>query len=234
VRPQTLPPNVQSLWSYLYRLPVSQFSEVVFAEALSQALYAGIPIAEAIRITADTHPSRRISAGLREMAWRVRTGTDPVDGLERTGLSVSGDLLAVFEVAGDRGRLPDFLKQFAAQRDPAPWLRLADSQRRPAEVTRFAACLAELLRDNKLSPSIVFDAGLLAAGRDSKFANRISGSVDDMRQGTSLADSLKRGTQLVDRFLIQLLAAQSTRHGIHSVLARAVGQQPGPPPTTGW
>src|SRR5437868_1968735 len=84
-------------------------------------------------------------------------------------------------------RRADQMPAFARRSDPRPGARLAAALGRPAEATRFAAALARLLAEHKLTVRLVEDAARLAAGAGSGFA-RIGGRVAEaMRNGATFA-----------------------------------------------
>jgi hypothetical protein len=122
--------------------------QLVFTEALSQVLAAGVEVSRAVAAAAVRSP--RLREALRGMAIDCRRGYTLAESLSRTGAAAGDELLAALAVGEERGDLPESLAAFARRCDPRPGPRLAAAVGRPAEVTRFAAALARLLRDRPL------------------------------------------------------------------------------------
>jgi type II secretory pathway component PulF len=210
----------RSRWAWLYWWPVSRADQMLFAEALSQAFRGGIEVSRAVRVAADAVQSSRFRAALREMAADCRVGYSLAESLSRTKVSVGVELLAALAVGEERGDLADSLSAYARSCDPHAPLRLAAALGRHPEVTRFAAALARLLRDRRLTVYLIEDAGRLAAGDGSTFATTAKRVADAMRAGSSFAEALASEPRTFDPLFCSLVAAPDDREKLRAVLAR--------------
>jgi type II secretory pathway component PulF len=193
---------------------------MLFAEALSQALAAGVDVSGAVAVAARATPSRRFRAALREMAANCRVGYTLADSLSRTGAAVGGELLAALDVGEERGDLPGSLAVFACQCGPRPGARLAAAVGQRPEATRFAAALARLLGDRRLTVGLVEEAARLAAGDGSAFAAAAERVVAAMRDGATFPQALARESGSFDPLFCALVGAPDGRDGLRAVLAR--------------
>lgn len=191
--------------------------QVVFAEALSQLLAAGVELSHAIVAAADATPARRFRRALRAMAAAHRAGTDLERSLTRTGVRVSDRLLAALAVGEERGRLPELLAEFARTLDPRPGRRLAAAVGRPLEAARFAAALAGLMADRPLSPRLVEDAGRLAGRGARAAAEQVA---EALRDGQPLAEALAFAPATFDPLFRLLVTTPVHREHVRSVLVR--------------
>lgn len=215
----------KSLWSWSYWWPVRKTDQMVFAEALSQALAAGLEISRAVATAAEACPRRRFRAALHEMAANCRVGYTLLESLARTGVVVSDELLAALAVGEERGDLSGSLAAFARRGGARPGARLAAAVRRRPEATRFAAALARLLQNRRLTVGLVKDAARLAAGDESAFAKAIGQVAEEMRNGTPFPQALAQQTSAFDPFFCALIGCPDGRDRLRTVLAR-LGELP--------
>lgn len=215
----------RSSWAWFYWWPIRRVEQTLFAEALSQALAAGLDVGSAVCVVARAISRPRFRAALLEMASNVRSGSTMAESLRRTGVGVGGELLAAFAVGEERGDLPGSLAWFARRRGGDPGRRLAIAVRRRPEATRFAASLARLLRDQRLTVGLVEDAARLAAGDHSAFADAVRRVAEEMRNGETFAVALSHERRFFDLFFCTLLAAPTGRDQLRAVLAR-LGELP--------
>lgn len=210
--------------------PVRRADQVLFAEALSQALAAGVDPSGAVAAAAGAVRTQRFRAALNEMAANCRRGYTLAESLSRTGAAVRGELLAALTVGEERGDLAGSLAEFARQCDPRASQRLAAAVGRRPEVTRFAAALARLLRDRPLTVRLIEDAARLAAGDGSAFATAVGRVAEAMRGGTPFPDALADEPGTFDPLFRTLVDAPDGRDGLRAVLAR-VGEAPDAEPS---
>jgi type II secretory pathway component PulF len=210
----------RSPWALLYWLPVRRTDQMLFAEAFSHVLAAGLEVSGGILAAAGAVRSHRFRAALREMATHCRSGYTLAASLNRTGAAVGGELLAALEVGEERGGLADELAAFALRFDPRPGPRLAAALGRSQEVTRFAAVLARLLAEHKLTVRLVEDAARLAAGSASGFARVVGRVTEAMRGGIPFAEALGAEAGTFDPLFCALVGCPDNRDRLRAVLAR--------------
>lgn len=196
---------------------------MLFAEAFSQALAAGVEVSTAVVAAADANPNPRFRDALHQMARHCRSGYSLELSLAKTRIRVADELLATLRVGEDRGCLPEELAAFARRCDPHAGARLAEAVGCGAEVTRFAAALARLLTDRPMTLQTIEDAGLLAAGRVSPFAEVIRGVVTAMTGGTPFPEALREQGGVFDPFFCLLIATPVERRQLRAVLERIGG-----------
>ena len=212
-------------WAWLSWWPVRRADQMLFAEALSQVLAAGLEVSQAIVAAAGAVRSPRFRRALREMVVNCRSGYTLAQSLARTGVAVRGELLAALAVGEERGDLPGSLAAFACQCHPRPGPQLALAVGRPPEVTRFAAALARLLRDRRLTVLLIEDAARLAAGDRSAFARLVGRVAENMRGGMPFPEALATEPKAFDPLFCTLVAAPDDRDRLRAVLAR-LGEAP--------
>jgi type II secretory pathway component PulF len=198
--------------------PVRHADHVLFAEALRQALSAGMDPSRAITIAAEAVHNPRFRAALIQMAKNCLQGYTLAESLSMTGVIVEGELLAVLEVGEKRGKLSDSLGEFARQCDPQAGQKLAIAVGRPPEVTRFAAALARLLKDYPLTVGLIEDASRLAAGHGSAFVASVERVTESMRCGTPFPTALATEPGTFDPLFRALVAAPDGRESLRAVL----------------
>jgi type II secretory pathway component PulF len=224
----------RSSWAWLYWWPIRRADQALFAEALSQALAAGLDVASAVWVAARATPGQRFRAALQEMITHIRSGVTLAESLRRTGVGVTGELLAALAVGEERGDLPGSLSGFARRCGGDPGRRLAIAVGRRPEATHFAAALARLLRDQRLTVGLVEDAARLAAGERSAFADAVGRVAEEMRSGETLSLALSRQRRFFDPFFCALVGAPDGRDQLRTVLIR-LGEDPDtePPAASG-
>lgn len=220
----------RSYWAWLYWWPVRRADQALFAEALNQALTAELEISAAVRLAGAAMPGRRFRAAVLEMAANCRIGYSLTQSLARTGVAVGRELLAALTVGEERGDLPGALAAFARRREGVS-RRLAAAVGRGPEVTRFAAALARLLREHRLTVRLVEDAGRLAAGDGSAFAKVVERVAEEMRNGDSFSKALARQPRTFDPLFCALVGGPNQRDRLRLVLAR-LGEVPDAEPAT--
>jgi len=137
----------------------------------------------------------------------------------KSGARVSDELLASLDVGEESGCLPERLSTFASWHDPEIAAFLARAVGRPPETTRFAAALAKLLIDHRLTLRLVRDAGSLVASDRSAFSKAIREVVSDMKEGATFVEALHRHPKSFDAFFCTLLRETNERGKLRSVLA---------------
>jgi len=193
---------------------------MLFAEAFSQTLTAGLEVNRALTVAAGAVRSRRFRSALREMASNYRAGDTLADSLSRTGVVVSGELLAALAIGEERGGLADQLAAFAGRCNPHPRARLAAAVGRPPATTRFATALAQLLKDHRLTVGLIEDAAQLAAGQSSAFTAVVRRVTEAMRAGSTFAEALGQEPGTFDPLFCNLVGAPEGRDHLRAVLAR--------------
>jgi type II secretory pathway component PulF len=193
---------------------------MLFAEACSQGLAAGLEVGKAVAVAADAVRSYRFRAALREMAGNCRIGYCLEASLTRTGAAVGGELLAALRVGQDQGCLAERLAAFARCCDPCAANRLAAAVGRREEVRRFAATLAALLVDRRLTIELIRDAAEAAAGSKSRFATVVQRVCDEMDNGAAFHEALRREPRTFDPFFCALVGAPNGRDDLRGVLSR--------------
>lgn len=222
----------RSRWAWVYWWPVRLADQTVFAEALSQAIGAGLEVSAAVAVAAGVPASRRFRAALGEMARHCRVGYTLAQSLSRTGVAVGGELLAALAVGEERGDLAGSLAAFARRVKGAPGIRLAAAVGRKPEAVRFAAALSRLLRDRRLTVHLIEDAGRLAAGDGSAFARAVGRVTEAMRNGVGFSEALAGEPGAFDPFFCALVGAPEGRDRLRAVLAR-LGALPDSEPAAG-
>jgi type II secretory pathway component PulF len=205
---------------WLFRWPIHVEEQAIFAEALSQALDAGLSDSEALHLAARIPVGVRFRAALKEMASIFRLGYDLDTSMAKSGARVADELRAAFRIGEERGCLSALLSQFAHQIDPYVSTSLAESLGRAPEVTRFAAALARLLVDRHLTVSLVRDAAQLSAPKRSEFGKAIEYVIEDINSGMSLDESLGKQSFFFDSFFCSLICSPQDRDKLRKVLAR--------------
>lgn len=213
----------RSPWALLYRWPVRQAHQMLFAEAFSQALDAGINILASIPVAAAANPSPRLRAALGEMTTNFSGGHSLAWSLRSTGIAVRGELVTAIEIGEDRGCLSEQLAAFACRYDPAPPKRLAVVLGRSPEVIRFVNVLAQLLAEHRLSPGLITDAGRLASEDRSFFAGVTEQIAAAIKDGESFSSALSRQPRIFDPMLCHLVGVPDGREKLRAVLMRLGG-----------
>ena len=203
--------------------PISAADQLLFAEAFSQALAAGIDVSEAAVLAATVNPSPRFREALLEMTRSCRSGHCLEESLVKTGVRVKEGLLAALQVGEDQGSLGAELAAFARQLDPRAEARLLRTIGRSAEAIRFAGALARLLGDHRMTLEIVADAGRIAAGGNRSFRVAVEQMVEEMRNGESFPGVLERQPRWFDRLYCRSIRAATGREGMRSALKRLAG-----------
>ena len=214
----------RSIWTLMNWLPIREVHQVLFAEAFSQAIDSGMEMSSAILAASQTSRSRRFRHALHVMGVNCRQGYTLSISLSKSGVRTARQFRAALEVGETRGHLAEELSAFARYRDQQAPSRLAASLGRSTNVTQFAAALARLLVNERLTVTVIADASRLAAGKDSGFDRVIGCVIEDMRNGESLAEALRRHPRVFDIFLCKLIAAPQGRDVLRKTLARACGE----------
>jgi type II secretory pathway component PulF len=124
----------------LFWKPIRRHEQMLFAEALSQALSAGIEISTAIIVALEANPSYRFRLALREMGKYCRSGYPLERALTKTGVGVGGQLLAALRIGEENGKLAEMLMAYARASCANPVAKLAEALRRPAKVNSLPSC----------------------------------------------------------------------------------------------
>jgi type II secretory pathway component PulF len=210
----------RSTWSYLYWLPIRQFDQMLFAEAFSQGLAAGLAVSNAVAVAAYAVRSRRFRAALREMAGNCRIGYSLETSLTRTRVAVGGGLLAALRVGQDQGCLIEQLSAFARRCDPHSAHRLGVAVGRRDDVRHFAAALAGLLVDRRLTIELIQDAAEAAAGKKSRLAAAAERVCEEMSGGAGFDEALRREPRTFDPLFGALLSAADRHDRLRMVLLK--------------
>lgn len=202
----------------LRRWPIRGRDQALFAEALSQALSAGIEISAAVAVAANANPSFRFKQALGEMASHCRAGYSIEASLKKTGAIVADALLSALRIGEYHGCLARNLSVFAHRTIPRVEEQLARAVGRPPEATRFAAALADLLTDRRLTTDLIQDAAALAAEKHSTFRRIIKRVVVDIKNGEPFAQAIQGHVNGFDSLFCELVAATSRRQELRAVL----------------
>ncbi|OWK45009.1 type II secretion system F family protein [Fimbriiglobus ruber] len=211
------------------RWPVRRSNQVLFAEALSQLLSAGVELTRALQAAGEANPSSRFRAALLRMNYLCQTGKSLADSLSQTNVRVAGGLLTALEVGEERGCLAEQLAAFARWHDPQAGARLAAEVGRSPGAARFAAALATLLSDRRLTVSLVEDAGRLAGGGN-RFNQTIGRLATSVRNGVTFTDALAREKATFDPLFCLMVKTPEHRSELRAVLARLGEDVPLPAP----
>ena len=207
-------------WAFLRWNPVRGDDEMLFAEAMSQALSAGLAVPEAMLAAAEVNPSPRLRAAMRNAASNCRSGRNAEDSVANARVCVTDDLLAALRVGEERGCLSAALSQFARVRDPRAATRLAQAVKRSAEASRFADILADLLATHRLTPRLLLDAGDLAAGGKSAFRQAVGRAAAAVENGVSLGEALREQAGAFDPLFCRVVDVPADRSHLRAVLKR--------------
>lgn len=209
-----------------YWLPIRRSEQVVFAEAFAQALTVGLSVVDAAMISALVNPSFRFRQALHGTVRFCRQGYPLAISLEKTWAKVLPGLLNALRVGEESGCLAGELSAFARRNDPKPELRLARAVGRSRDVMEFAACLARLLEDQRLHPSLVKDAGRIAAGTNRNLERVIDRVAEAIRNGDPFSWALNREAKTFDplfrRFVEEAKGRDELRFNL-SLLGRGLG-----------
>jgi type II secretory pathway component PulF len=200
--------------------PVSRASQVLFAEAMGQAVAAGLDIGEAIDLAAKVNPSLPLRRALREMQANACSGYSLATSLELTGVWVGAGLFAALEIGEEQGCLAEELFAFARRLHPDPPAALQRATGRRPEATRFAAALARLLGERSLTLDVVEAAGRVAAAGNRAFLGAVGQVMKDMENGGTLAEALRRHPGYFDPLYCRLVEAAQTREQVRLNLER--------------
>lgn len=211
---------------FLSRL-TRQRREILFAEALSQALDASLEISSALIASAEVNPHHRLRLAVRAMSGFCRQGCSLATALARTRIPVSSELLAALQVGEEHGSLANRLAEFVEMRDPLGPARLARAARRPAATRRFSSALSRSLEDQRLTPRLILEAARLADSDNSRLMQSIRQVVTDLEDGSTLSESLRRHPGQFDRFFCSLVVAPADRGRLRVVLHRLAGEARG-------
>ena len=214
-------PVLPSLWNVLPRWPIPRFAQAVFAEAFREGLHERLAADHAVRLAAEVNPSRRFRPILGRMAANIRAGY-PLDvALERTGAIVRPGLLAALRVGQEHGNVVEELKAFAARIGRLSPESYARAIGRSREAKVFAAALARLLREERLTVKVVASAGEVAADGEARFLRVIRDVARDMENnGSSLVGALRDHSQDFDPLYCGLLEAANSRAEMRECLER--------------
>ena len=208
------------VWRWFRWLPVRRADQLVFATVVPQALEAGVEISTALALAARVTPGPRFRAALVTMRQDVRAGHPLAASLARTGAKVDARLLAALEVGEEHGCVAGELTAFARQLHPRPTAWLNRRLGRPEESVRFAAALARLLTDRRLTPALIEDAGRVAAGGRRAFLAVIAQVAAAVSDGETFPSALRPHRRWFDPLFCYLLDAADTRDGLRATLAR--------------
>lgn len=219
-------PRFRSKWAMFHWLPVPIRAQAIFAEALSQAIAAGLPVRQAVAKAAEVAPGPRFRSALRELAGFCGVGLSLEDALRRTGIRVSPKLFIALEIGEARGRLSEQLRLFARRyrRLPEHDLAMRICPFHAYELRRFSQILEELLRDNRLTVKLLEKAAEGTAGRKSKFTDAIRGVAEDMRDGRAFGEALRRCPALFHPFYYGLIESSAARPELRATLKRFAGE----------
>lgn len=206
-------------WAFLRWNPVRADDEVLFAEAMSQALSAGLAVPEAMLAAAEVNPSPRLRAAMRNAASNCRSGQTAENSVANARVCVTDELLAALRVGEERGCLSTALSQFARGRDPRAATRLALAVKRSADASRFADILADLLATHRLTPRLLLDGADLAGGK-SAFRQAVARAAAVVENGVSLGEALHEQAGAFDPFFCRVVDVPADRCHLRAVLKR--------------
>ena len=204
-------------------IPLRRRTQAVIAEALGQAIFAGIDLAEASEVASRTVRGVRARRYLRDAARRVRAGETLGESLERCGMSLHADLRAALEIGEARGRLGAELAAAARRLEPRIDGHFARAICRHVAVREFATSLARLLADHALTVELIRDAARLVGPHDRHFRRAAERVASDMEGGCPFAWALEDQPKMFDPLFVQCVAHADTRESMRRVLARLGG-----------
>jgi type II secretory pathway component PulF len=207
-------------WAFLRWNPVQVNDEMLFAEAMSQALSAGLGVPDAMLAAAEVNPSARLRAAMRKAASNCCSGRTVEESVANARICVTHDLLAALRVGEERGCLSSALSQFARARDQRAATRLAQAVKRSAEASRFADILADLLATHRLTPRLLLDAGDLAGDGNSASRQAVARAAASVENGLSLGEALREQAGVFDPFFCRVVDAPADRSHLRAVLKR--------------
>jgi type II secretory pathway component PulF len=203
--------------------PIRLSDQAVFAEAFRHGLERGLPADRAVALAAEVNRCRRLRRALARMATGVRSGYSLETALSRTGAGVSPGLLAALRVGEELGCLGEELSAFAARHRSASPARFLRAIGRSPEATRFAAALARLLREHRLTVRVVRAAGLIAGAGGGSFSRAVDDIARRMENGGPFVDALRRHPAHFDALYCGLLDAAESRDEMRACLERLGG-----------
>ncbi|MBI3410566.1 MAG: type II secretion system F family protein [Planctomycetes bacterium] len=212
-------PNLKDrVWSWLTKMFIKRSAQALFAEALGQALSGGIEISVAIRLAVAASPNFRLRAQLSEMHMRVREGNSLKTSLCKSWPDADPGLISALEVGEYHGCLPEELFAYARRVVPEAHRALARVNWRRPEAVKFAAALGRLLRDRRMTPALVEDAGRTAAESNPKFMQTIASIVHDLENGCFLGQAIGKHPNHFDAFFCGLVSEAQTREQMQTIL----------------
>lgn len=206
-------------------LPISRLSQLVFAESFSQALIADIPQMEALSLAASISPGYRWRMKLFEMTKDVRSnGYSLEQALKKTRARVRPGLLEALRVGQERGVLAQELHAFAQSLHRHATRRTARALWRSHAAMRFAQVLCRQLQHERLTPSLIADAGRIAAAGNRRFICVMQKVHDDLEnQGASFGEAIKRFPRHFDLLFSQMVDASTDRQSLRRILSLLSG-----------
>ncbi len=193
---------------------------MLFAETLAQAISAHLEVSSALALASQVNPSLRLRRAIMEIRGHFRAGYALASSARKTGVRLLPGLLSAFESGETHGCLAEELAAFARSLHPDPRRALCQAMRRSAEAERFAAALARLLRDRRLTLDVVESAGRVAAAGNQHFRKVVEQVLDDLESGYGLAEALQRCPRYFDPFYCKLLEAAASREHLRLCLER--------------
>jgi type II secretory pathway component PulF len=211
---RTIPAKLLGLW------PIPRLAQAVFAESFRQALLERMPVDQAIRLASEVNPSRRFQQALKRMAVQVRSGYPLDTALARSGIRPPSGLMASLKVGEQHGQLADEMGAFARRTRGFSSRRFFQAIGRTDEAIDFAAALARLLVEQRLTVTMVRAAGEVSAAGRPRFATVISDIASEIENGRSLVECLSRHPRRFDPLYREFLAAANSREEMRACLTR--------------
>ncbi len=130
---------------------------------------------------------------------------------KKTNANVRPALLETLRVGEEHGCLAESLSSFARRTRGFTAGRFLKAIGRSPHATEFAATLARLLRDQRLSVEAVLAAGQSAADGSGRFARAIGAAAERIADGESLSEALGRYPAHFDALYLEFLDASRSR-----------------------
>ena len=208
------------LGALLRRWPVPRVAQAIFAEAFRQGLVEGLTVDRAVWLAAEVNPCRRFRCALRQMATNVRSGYPLEAALAKTGASVRPGLRTALGVGEEHDCLVAELSAFAGRTRRFTASKFLRAIGRSPEASEFAAALARLLREHRLTVREVRAAGQVAADGRGRFVRVFEEVARRMEDGESLVDALGRYPAHFDGLYCGFLESARSREELKACLER--------------
>jgi type II secretory pathway component PulF len=211
---------ISRLKAFMLLWPVPRRAQAIFAEAFRQGLVAGLPVDRACGLAGLVNPCRRFRHASWQMGIHVRSGYPLEAALAKTGVGVQPSLLVALRTGEEHDCLDEALAAFVSRTGKLTAKTFYRKIGRSPEAIRFAAALAALLRDHRLTVREIRAAGRIAAGGSRRFGRIFEDVAHRMEDGASLDETLLRHPRHFDHLYREILESTRSREEMRMCLER--------------